>query len=195
MINSKYCLYSQWFKGKQNEVSDSLSHNHHLSDTYLTFLITSAFPLQLLNMLLIKPLLSKIISWLTLLLQKQTEKNMQSPKRPQRSSLGHGIATLNTVTQLESVTSFLATCWEKINNITSRVVSYKQCEKQGSVMSNSVNWPNPPSTLLWTTWLRPFGLMASLIQDMTKIENWLTFFNANSKSTGTLSLPRNCRRL
>ena len=35
-------------------------------------------------------------------------------------------------------------------------------------MSDSVNWLNQLSTLPWTMWLRPFGLMTGLIQDMTK---------------------------
>jgi hypothetical protein len=35
-IEPNYCLYSQWFEGKANVASDSLSLDHHLSDTELT---------------------------------------------------------------------------------------------------------------------------------------------------------------
>jgi hypothetical protein len=38
-INSKSCLYSQWFAGTENGVSDSLSQDFHLTDTSLTYLI------------------------------------------------------------------------------------------------------------------------------------------------------------
>jgi hypothetical protein len=35
-IKNKYCLYSQWFAGKANIVSDSLLRDYHLSNTELT---------------------------------------------------------------------------------------------------------------------------------------------------------------
>jgi hypothetical protein len=39
MIDHDSCLYSQWFKGAKNEVVDSLSHNHHLSDNDIVSLL------------------------------------------------------------------------------------------------------------------------------------------------------------
>jgi hypothetical protein len=46
-IKHKYCLYSQWFAGKTNIVSVSLSRDHHLSDTELTYCLLSQYPEQL----------------------------------------------------------------------------------------------------------------------------------------------------
>jgi hypothetical protein len=46
-IKHKYCLYSQWFAGKANIVSDSLSIDHHFSGTELTSHLLSQYPKQL----------------------------------------------------------------------------------------------------------------------------------------------------
>jgi hypothetical protein len=46
VINAKSCIYSQWFAGELNVVSDCLSHDFHLSDLELTNLIQSCIPNQ-----------------------------------------------------------------------------------------------------------------------------------------------------
>jgi len=135
MISAKCCLYWQWFEGKKNDVSDAPSHNHHISDSLLTSLLSTAFPHQLSNGLMIKPLQKEIGLWLICLLQKQTGKCTQSPKQPQRSNLGCSIAALNIVTQLELVTYFLEICLTKTNT-DSWGASPKPCRKPDSVMND-----------------------------------------------------------
>jgi hypothetical protein len=44
ILQSKSCLYSQWFAGDENLVFDSLSRDFYLSNEELTFLITSSTP-------------------------------------------------------------------------------------------------------------------------------------------------------
>jgi hypothetical protein len=39
VMNSQSCLYSQWFAGVDNVVSDALSHDFHLTDSSLTHII------------------------------------------------------------------------------------------------------------------------------------------------------------
>ena len=46
-IQHGYCLYSRWFPGKANVVSDALSRDHHLSDNELTSRLLSQYPEQL----------------------------------------------------------------------------------------------------------------------------------------------------
>jgi hypothetical protein len=46
IIDSDCCLYSQWFPGKQNDVSDACSREFHLSDSELTELILTSVPHQ-----------------------------------------------------------------------------------------------------------------------------------------------------
>jgi len=74
LISAKCCLYSQWFEGKKNDVSDALSLDHHISDFLLTTLLSTIFPHQLPNGLTIKPLPKEIGLWLICLLQKQAGK-------------------------------------------------------------------------------------------------------------------------
>ena len=68
VISSKSCLYLQWCERKKNDVSGALSHDHHLFDSLLTSLLSTA------------SLTSSQMGWLICLLQKQTGKCMQSLK-------------------------------------------------------------------------------------------------------------------
>jgi hypothetical protein len=71
LINSKSCLYSQWFKGDHNAVSDSLSRDFHIPSPNLEFLLKSYVLEQVPFGLEISPLPDEIDSWLTCLLWNQ----------------------------------------------------------------------------------------------------------------------------
>jgi hypothetical protein len=75
------CLYSQWFRGKLNGVADSLSHDHHLSNTDLLTLLCRNIPEQVPKDFNIYPLPPsaelKIMTWLCSL-----PPAMQSPAAP-----------------------------------------------------------------------------------------------------------------
>ena len=71
------CIYTQWFPGEDNDVSDFLSRDHHLSTTVLTNLLSSSIHHQLPPNLKISPLLSVIDSWFGSLLVKMTVKKAQ----------------------------------------------------------------------------------------------------------------------
>ena len=77
ILNSKSCLYSQWFKGGENQVADSLSRDFHLSDSVLSEFLVSSIPHQVPFGLNIKPLPKEISSWLTSLLQNLPEKEQR----------------------------------------------------------------------------------------------------------------------
>jgi len=74
IIDSQCCIYSQWFSGDENNISDSLSRDFHLSYTHITSLLSTAFPNQVPFGLEILPLPTEISSWATsqLLLLPQT---------------------------------------------------------------------------------------------------------------------------
>ena len=57
-------LYTQWFHSKDNDVSDSLLRDHHLSTSVLANLLSSIIPHQLSPDFNIAPLPSVIDSWL-----------------------------------------------------------------------------------------------------------------------------------
>ena len=71
------CIYTQWFPGEDNDVSDFLSRDHHLSTTVLTNLLSSSIHHQLPPNLKISPLLSVIDSWFGSMLVKMTVKKAQ----------------------------------------------------------------------------------------------------------------------
>jgi len=83
------CVYSQWLAREENELTDSLSHDHHLSDTELLALLHSCIPKQIPNDFRICPLphelVSKIMTWL-----RNLPASTQSLRTPQRSKLATG---------------------------------------------------------------------------------------------------------
>lgn len=74
MLDNQCCLYSQWFAGEENLVSDCLPCIFHLPDETPTLLIKSSIPSQLPFSLKLNPLPKEIISWLINLLQNLPEK-------------------------------------------------------------------------------------------------------------------------
>jgi hypothetical protein len=69
-MTHKIWEYSQWFPGRINNVADALSRDKDRSDQELTQIIFTHVPSQVPNSFKIVPLPSKIVSGLTLLLQK-----------------------------------------------------------------------------------------------------------------------------
>jgi hypothetical protein len=70
-IKTQSCPYSQWFKGDDNTVSDSLSRNFHIPSTSLSHLFETLVLEQVPFGLRILPLPKEIDSWLTCLLWNQ----------------------------------------------------------------------------------------------------------------------------
>jgi len=66
----QYCLYSQWFPGEDNLVSDGLSRDIHLTDNQLFLLLSSHIPSQLPPNFSTAPLPSVIESWDSSFLEK-----------------------------------------------------------------------------------------------------------------------------
>jgi hypothetical protein len=68
VMDHESCLYSQWFPGVENKITDLLSRDFHLSDADLLCLFTSRVPDQMPEGLVIFPLLdvlaSQIIMWM-----------------------------------------------------------------------------------------------------------------------------------
>jgi len=92
IIDSDCCMYSQWFPGEQNDVSDACSRYFYLSDYELTELILTSVPHQVPLCFKIYQLPNKITSWLICLLLKQPQE-MQWNQEPLRSKLSLGKGT------------------------------------------------------------------------------------------------------
>jgi hypothetical protein len=99
-------LYSQWFCGDWNDVSDSCSRDHHLSEQELTELLLSTVPNQVPMDFVFVPLPPELVSKLTTWLLK-LPKMKQSPQRPLRSKMATGATTSSTsMTSNSSTTLF-----------------------------------------------------------------------------------------
>ena len=87
--DSKSCLYAQWFPGKDNDVSDSLSRDQHLSIADHTHLLRSSIPNQLPPNFRISQVPQVINSWLCLLLGKLPVNKARQVK-PKMSEIAAG---------------------------------------------------------------------------------------------------------
>jgi hypothetical protein len=67
LLENDLCQYSQWFPGKENDVSDALSRDDDRSDKELTHILHTFVPEQILDYFEIVPLPNVIVSWLTAL--------------------------------------------------------------------------------------------------------------------------------
>jgi len=89
LMDHDLCVYSQWFTREENKLTDSLSRDHHLSDSELLALLHSCIPKQISEdfkiCLLPQKLILKVTTWLCNLLA-----SMQSPGTLQRSKLAAG---------------------------------------------------------------------------------------------------------
>lgn len=186
LIESKCCLYSQWFPGDLNVVSDALSRDFHLSNTELTNLITTfasdqvPFGIKILN------LPTEISSWLTCLLRNQPVKEQWS-KEQTRSSLSRGIDTKPTCSQLDAT---MTPTWRtsfKPNATESLELSLTQSERVDLVLRvtkhSCQNQLEPP----WIMWHRPLSWLTSLTPDWTTKENLHSFYSANYEITPTMT--------
>lgn len=86
--------------GKDNNLTDSLSCDSHLSNSQLTSLFHKPIPSQTPSNLKISPLPQKIESLICLLLQTLPEK-MQQPEKHNPSKISLGVDGLNSLNQLD----------------------------------------------------------------------------------------------
>jgi len=91
LIDTKSCIYSQWFLGESNSIADSLSRDFHVDSSHLRHILCTNFPLQVPFGLNLRQLPSEIVSWVTSLLHSQQQKEQWS-KEQVRSSFARGSA-------------------------------------------------------------------------------------------------------
>jgi hypothetical protein len=137
VMNSQSCLYSQWFAGVDNVVSDALSHDFHLTDSSLTHIIKFNISHQVPFGLKIPQLPQEIISWLTCMLWNLPFKEQWS-KEPMRSKLSLGHAIKPTYHQLDCHMIGSLILSQPTRNIISSVLSLMHSEKIDLVLQKLV---------------------------------------------------------
>jgi hypothetical protein len=104
LLNTDCCIYSQHFKGIYNEVADTLSRRHDLSDKDLLSFILSSFSEQVPSIFSIDPLPPSITFWMTWLLQKNKE-HMEFNKKQETKKREHGADGKLTLKELKTSTT------------------------------------------------------------------------------------------
>jgi hypothetical protein len=82
LLDHSAVLFSKWFPGKENEVADSLSRDHHLTNNALCPLLHSSFPEQMHPGFTIYPLPRKLCSQIMTWLRRLPPSFLQSLKVP-----------------------------------------------------------------------------------------------------------------
>jgi hypothetical protein len=179
IMGHESCLYSQWFAGNENDVADSLSRDHHLSDAALLALLLSSVPEQVPKDFRLCPIPpdvdSKITTWLLSL-----PPSTQSPMAPHRSKLATGDTGTTTSSPLNwmMIHSSLpspgarSTVSLQVLELLSELMMSKTSLHQ-KVLHQYLQQSAPPSML----WLRPTGLMTSRAQYMMPTENSPSFYS------------------
>jgi hypothetical protein len=127
LIETKSCLYSQWFPGKLNTISDSLSRVFHLPSPTLSNLLVTHVLEQTPFSLTIQSMPKEIDSWLTLLLCNQLQKEPWL-KAPMPSRFALGIGTVDTYYPSDSMMTYTSTISPEVQNIRSSVPLLSQSE-------------------------------------------------------------------
>jgi hypothetical protein len=194
-IKQKYCLYSQWFAGKANIVSDALSRDHHLSDHKLTSRLLSQHPVQLPKHFRIYPVSQETRSWVYSMLPTRHE-NMEPPPTPTRSPLGASAAGSNSPTASTSVPILTwrtltkqpeSKCWEPSANQSAKGTT------PGAEMPITHCWDSPPKSMS-NKWQRPLWRPTDQTLDSTDSATIQNFYKGNTKVTKTSTDQPNTKR-
>lgn len=174
-VENKIRHYSQWFKGKLNDVSDALSRDDDRSNEELTNLLYEHVPEQMPEHFEIVPLPQEIVSWLTALLQKLPVKE-QLRERHSRTKIGRGGDGHNTPSPSESPMTCTSTISaEQIESKSWEPLPWLSVKDdfQGSLMKP---WLNQLSEVPFPMLHRPLGTMIDPIQQETMMESLDDFY-------------------
>jgi len=192
VMETASCIYSQWFPGESNSISDSLSRDFNIDPTLLCHILSVQFPSQVPFGLSLLPLPNEIVSWVTSLLQSQQQTEPWS-KEPQRSSFARGSAFRDIYSQSVSLTTHSSTASIEANDtrysaplgITSGRVDSILKSPSFSRLTQS----EPP----WIAWHRPSSWLCDLTHDSMPMASLPLFYNDSSVDISQLTPERNLR--
>ena len=180
VINADICLYSQWFAGELNIVSDMLSRRFDLTPAALTSLIIAVAPEQVPAGFQICPLPSEIASWLTSVVQTKAG-SQASPRILTAKAPEPGTAGTSTCPALASTETHSSTSCPVGSATAYSAPSSKPCATPDSAPTDSKfllpEWSEPPFQM----WLRPLGLTTGQTHAWMPTEKSHSFYSGNSK--------------
>ena len=177
------CLYSQWFPGEDNSVSDCLSRDIHLTDNQLSLLLAFHIPSQLPPNFLIAPLPSVIESWACSLLAKMPVKKQRHVKHKMSEiAAGDDGASFS----MKSASTTIPSLSPLINpgpEPSSSPHSPKPCARPATLRAVTLPWLKAQSVPPLTTWHRPSGQITGQIHDKMTEDDCLMFYNNSIEAT------------
>ena len=185
--------YSQWFPGKENDVSDSLSRDDDRDDDELTKILRSSVPSQVPKHFKIVQLPKEISSWLISLLQKLPVKE-QLRERHTRTKLGRGGDGKLTVTPLESSKMSSSTISRNPKGSNSWEPSPWLCVEDDFQDQLMTPWLKAQSEVPFHMWHRPSEKMTGQIQQETKTVSLEDFYHANTGRSETTIQTRSNKK-
>jgi len=176
------CLYSQWFEGDKNQLTDSLSRDHHLSDPDLLALLYSAIPEQMPTNFKLYPLPPELVSKLTTWI-RNLPASMQLPGTPLRSKLATGATGLDTSRPLSSTQthssrdSLEAKSTESLEDLEPPSVPMmsRPTQVHQQLLHQYLQQSAPPSML----WHRPTGQTTARAPYMMQMGSSPSFYSDN----------------
>jgi hypothetical protein len=182
VLDASSCFYSQWFPGKDNEVSYACSRDFHLSDNELKNLILTSVPHQVPFGFKIYRIPDEIASWLTCTLLKQPQTTQwNQPQIQSKLSLGVDTNSISTRSQLNLTTTLITS--PNFNASKSSEHLHKQSKKADLILENLLysnqTLVEPPSI----AWHRPSAWQIYLTHVLTKMENLHLFYKGNIEDT------------
>ena len=185
--------YSQWFPGKENDVSDALSRDDDRSDKELTNVIYSCVPSQLPSRFKIVPLPKEIVSWLTSLLQKLPVKE-QLRERHTRTKLGHDAGGMSGPNPSVSTTTSCSSTSPSTKESSSSELLPWLCVADNFWDHLSIPWLTAQSEVPFHMWHRPSEKMVGQTQQKTKTTNLADFYLANTGPSKTQILHQSNKK-
>ncbi len=167
LTEAKCCIYSQHFRGINNNMADVLSHEHHLTDTDLIKSIHTHFPHQAPKSLAILPLPPNVSSWVTCLLQSfSKQRAIQKVCKRKRSEYGKDGDLTSRVLSL-TLTHF-SKSFVQPQGQDSLVPLLQHCNGEPFCLLVKVTCQAAQSKRPWQNWLRSIGQTWGTIPTMEK---------------------------
>ncbi len=184
--------FSQWFMGKRNNVMDALSQEWQRTNEYLTSILRSFFPNQMLDHFEIFPIPSKIGCWLISLLQ-QLPVSERLWKEHTTGKLEHGNVGQHTASPLDAQT-FSWINSHKMSDFPCLLHLQWLSEKDNSRGISMRCWLKEQSGMPSHMWCRPSGQQEDRIPQKTMTENLASFYQDSIKCTRMKILNKNNKR-
>jgi hypothetical protein len=185
--------YTQWFEGKSNNISDSLSRDFHIDDNELTLLLRSLYPDQLPPHFEIVQLPNEISLWMTSLLSKlPVKEQLREVHTTAKHALGGGTSITSSRSDLETIHT--STTSTRDNAITSCAALPWLCVKDDFRNHLMNAWLIAQSAVPFRMFARPSGRTVDPILQKTTTYNLASFYNDYTEHSRTRTLRRSNRK-